>query len=522
MDMRKSLLPEKYHQYVYIFALTLLVIGMPLSKFLMSLSQIILACNWLLEGGLKNKFISFSKNKAALIVSSLLLMHFLGLFYTSDLNYAFKDIRIKAPLLVLPLIFSTSKPLSQKVIDGLMQLFVAAILVGTIISILILSGIIHRKVVDIRNVSIFISHIRFALLICVAIFISGYFLLKESKTILRMVWISIGIWLIIFLILTESITGLSAFCFALLVVMLYNIFTSTKKVVKYAGALIILLIGIFVFYTFKQITKESMPAEKLDFANLEERTPRGNLYEHDRNGRLTENGHYIWVYVSFIELEESWNKRSSIRYSEKDLKGNNIAYTLTRYLASKGLRKDADAVESLTDEEIKAIERGVVNVNYQDLSSLDGRLHEIAWELDVYKKSGDPNGHSLTQRFEFWKAAIGIIKDNPLIGVGTGDIAKAFELQYDKMNSPLLKEWRLRSHNQYLSIAVAFGITGLIWFLITLFYPMLIMHKTFDYLYVTFLIIAVISFLTEDTLETQAGVTFFAFFNSFFLFLKKK
>jgi len=35
--------------------------------------------------------------------------------------------------------------------------------------------------------------------------------------------------------------------------------------------------------------------------------------------------------------------------------------------------------------------------------------------------------------------------------------------------------------------------------------------------YLSFFIIAVISFLTEDTLETQAGVTFFAFFNSFFL-----
>ncbi|MBA3971988.1 MAG: O-antigen ligase family protein, partial [Bacteroidetes bacterium] len=277
----------------------------------------------------------------------------------------------------------------------------------------------------------------------------------------------------------------------------------------------------FLVYAFKQINKESTPSEKFDLAKLETVTSRGNIYEHDRNGRLTENGHYIWINVSFKELRESWKRRSAIDYSDKDLKGNDIEYTLIRFLASKGLKKDADAVESLTDEEVKAIERGVVNVNYQDLSSLEGRLHEIAWELDVYKTTGDPNGHSITMRFEFWKAAVGIIKENLLIGVGTGDIAKAFELQYDKMNSPLHKEWRLRSHNQYLSIAVAFGILGLLWFLITLFYPMFILNKQFDYLYVTFLIIATISFLTEDTLETQAGVTFFAFLNSFFLFVKK-
>ena len=162
--MRKSLLPEKYHTYVYIFALVLLVIGMPLSKFLMSLSQIILACNFLLEGNLKNKLLAFLENKPALIISSLFLLHLIGLFYTSDLEYAFKDVRIKVPLIVLPIILSTSKPLSQKAIDAILQFFVAAIILGTIISTLILTGIVYRELVDIRSVSIFISHIRFALL----------------------------------------------------------------------------------------------------------------------------------------------------------------------------------------------------------------------------------------------------------------------------------------------------------------------------------------------------------------------
>jgi len=87
------------------------------------------------------------------------------------------------------------------------------------------------------------------------------------------------------------------------------------------------------------------------------------------------------------------------------------------------------------------------------------------------------------------------------------------------MNSPLSKDSRLRAHNQYLSIAVAFGIVGLVWFLITLFYPIFLCGKSKSYLYVSFLLIAIVSFLTEDTLETQAGVTFYAFFNSFLLFI---
>lgn len=520
--MRKSLLPEKYHTYVYIFALILLVIGMPLSKFLMSLSQIILVCNWFLEGGLKSKLISFKNNKAALIVSSLILLHFIGLIYTSDFDYAFKDIRIKGPLFILPLILSTSKPLSQKTIHAIMQFFVAAIISGTLISLLILTGAIHRSFVDIRSISIFISHIRFALLICIALFISGYFFYCSSKPISKVIWIVIALWLITFLVLIESITGLAAFCFTILVVSVYAILKSKNKLVKYSGLLLIVLIGICIFYVSNQMNKSNPVVEKIDFSKLEQTTVHGNPYTHELGSKLTENGHYIWIYISSKELEESWNKRSEIKFSEKDLKGNDIVFTLARFLSSKGLRKDADAVNSLSSEEVKAIERGVVNVTYQNLSSIDRRLHEIAWELDVYKTTGDPNGHSLTQRFEFWKAALGIIKENIIFGVGTGDIQKAFDQQYNKMNSPLLKKWRLRSHNQYLSITVAFGIVGLIWFLITLFYPMILKGKTFDYLYVTFLLIATISFLTEDTLETQAGVTFYAFFNSFYLFIFKK
>ncbi len=517
--MRKSLLSEKYHTYVYIFALILLVIGLPLSKFLMSLSQIILFCNWVLEGNLLNKFTSFKNNKSALIICSLLLLHLLGLFYTSDFTYAFKDIRIKAPLLVLPLILSTSKPLSKRVIDAIMQFFVGAIIIGTIISTLILTGMLHREIVDIRSVSIFISHIRFALLICIALFISGYFIYFNTNVAFKLFWISVALWLITFLVITESITGLVAFCFSTFVVSGYAILTSKIKALKYAAFFMVSLIGIFVFYLSVKINNGSVESEKIDFSKLETTTSRGNLYSHERDSKLTENGHYVWIYYCNNELEESWNNRSAIKFTEKDLKDNYINFTLMRFLASKGLRKDADAVNSLTEQEVKSIERGVANVNYQTLSSLEGRLHEISWELNLYKTTGDPNGHSITQRFEFWKAAIGIIKENIFFGVGTGDVQKAFEMQYEKMNSPLLKEWRLRAHNQYLSITVAFGIVGLLWFLITLFYPIFLSRKKIDYLYVTFLLIAIVSFLTEDTLETQAGVTFFAFFNSFLLFI---
>jgi O-antigen ligase len=126
------------------------------------------------------------------------------------------------------------------------------------------------------------------------------------------------------------------------------------------------------------------------------------------------------------------------------------------------------------------------------------------------------------QRLEFWKASLGIISDNWLTGVGTGDMNIAFTDQYEKMQSKLSPDQRWRSHNQFLSIFIGFGIFGLVWFLVAILYPPIMLRKQDDFFLVVFMIIAFLSMLTEDTIESQTGVTFFAFFYSFFLFARKE
>lgn len=520
--MRVTLPPkQKIHQAVYIFAIAILIIGLPLSKFLMSVSQLILSVNWLLEGDLKNKFKRFFSNKAAWILTSLLLLHILGLIYSSDMAYGWHDIKIKAPLLVLPIIISTSPPVSAEIFKRFLQLFLGALFIASLISILVLTNtLIHRKVVDIRDVSIFISHIRFGLLLCLGIFVALYLLITRDGVGLRWAYAIYIIWSLIFLVIIESMTGLSAlFITVFSLIMIKGIFPQ-NKLLKWTRLILgILVLGIII-YVYKIFA--AVPKTIIHKFTLLEKTAKGNWYHSDSSYHQTENGYLVYLNYSLEELEESWNKRSKIKYHDKDLKGNAIYGTLMRFLASKGLNKDEEAVNSLTAEEVKAIERGIANVNYMKMSGLPGRIHEILWEIDLYRTTGDANGHSITQRFEYWKTAYAIIKANVWLGVGTGDVAKAFNEYYEKSHSLLSVQWRLRAHNQYLSIAVAMGVIGFIWFLITLFYPMYRLGMQHNYLYVAFLVIAMVSFFTEDTLETQAGVTFFAFFNSFFLFTQPK
>jgi O-antigen ligase len=126
------------------------------------------------------------------------------------------------------------------------------------------------------------------------------------------------------------------------------------------------------------------------------------------------------------------------------------------------------------------------------------------------------------QRLEFWKASIGIIRENLLLGVGTGDMNIAFREQYEKMNTKLAPDQRWRSHNQFLSIFIGFGIFGFIWFLTAMFYPPFMLRRQDDFFLFVFMIISVLSMLPEDTIESQTGVTFFAFFYSFFLFATRE
>ena len=509
------------HQKIYFFGLALLAIGMPLSVFLMSISQFILGANWLIEGNYKTKVKAFCSNRPALIISSILLMHLLGLMYTHDFDYAMKDIRIKVPLFVITFLVATTPSLNRKMFASLMVLFVAAVTIATFISTGVWWHIIptKHKIADIRDISIFISHIRFSLMICLAFFITAYYLLQTttSPPVKWLVFL-ISLWLVYFLFFLDALNGIAS----LLIVALFMIVTAIIKTpnpfirILSSTMLVLTVIGatLYMRYLFKQFEFVQSNAKR---PNLEY-TLLGHAYVQDTTNHQVENQNLVGQNICWFELEQAWANRSAMSFYSYNKKGEELKYTLIRYLTSKGEAKDANAVYRLSNNEIKAIEQGIPNVKFLGKSRFTVRMLETIWEFTDALHGGNINGHSVVMRLEFWKAALSIIHSHPVLGVGTGDVKQAFEKQYDDMHSSLDPTHRLRAHNQFLSIAVAFGLIGLSWFLIALLYPMIKLNRTTNYFYVVFFIIAIVSFFTEDTLETQAGITFFTFFNAIFLF----
>ncbi|MEK6616571.1 MAG: O-antigen ligase family protein, partial [Bacteroidota bacterium] len=433
-----------------------------------------------------------------------------------------EDVKKKIPLMLLPLIFSTYPPLSKKLFKRVVSVFVVSVITATLVCFYILLGYTDKQILQPQQASVFISHIRFGLLISMSVFILGYFFITK-KSVLHKVFIPILIiWLVMFLIMMESATGLIC-TIVVAVLLLFGFILKTKNVILKFSLMMLFFLGcFFTVKVFSFIIDKLNNVTAIDKEQLPLLTKNGNPYTHDTISQDIENGNYVWLFVCEKELAEEWNKKSPMHYYGKDLSGNEIKYTLIRFLSSKGLPKDAEGVNALSEKEVKGIEKGIPNVNFLGVFNPTARLQKIIWEINLYIKGGNPSGHSVVQRFEFWKAAIGIIKENSLFGVGTGDVRNAFDEQYKKMNSPLTKESRHRSHNQFLAIGTAFGIIGISWFLFSIFYPLLREKNFQDYFYITFFIIAFLSMLTEDTLETQAGATFFAFFNSFLLFCREK
>ena len=134
------------HSWAYTITLMLLAASIPLSKFTMSVTEFMLLGLWIwsgfsfsvsyrffkLGGFFKgiihlvgyiislayNNFIDklslFFRNKPALIFTSIYLVHIVGLLYTSDIDYALKDLRVKLPLLLLPVVISTMERVNSK------------------------------------------------------------------------------------------------------------------------------------------------------------------------------------------------------------------------------------------------------------------------------------------------------------------------------------------------------------------------------------------------------------------------
>lgn len=520
MTLSKGLISDEWYQKLVFWVLVLMVIAVPSSRFLMSVSQMSFGLLWILHGHYKEKWNAFINNKTALVFTSLFLIHVIGVFYSTDLEYALKDLRTKLPILIIPFMFSAFPKIDYKKLTTLFYFFIGSVLVVSIY--VTIAHFVNHEEVRIIISRDFISHIRFSLNVNLAIFFLILMRVKQEKrSVIDLPLLLVLSWLVFFLFFLQAFTGLVVFLSLIFSLVFYLIFKSKKVWLKlmFLSFIIIGLVSVSWYLISFYNTYTSL--EEVHVEELEKRTPSGNYYYHNLEAG-SENGKYIYLYLNEKEIREEWNKRSILPYDSTDYRNQQIKFTVLRYLTSKDLRKDKEGVLSLTPLDIKNIENGIANIHYTEGIGVDARLMKILLEIENYKRTGNPSGHSVMQRVEYWRTAVRIIKKNFFFGVGTGDMNIAFQEEYKEMNSKLNLDSRLRTHNQYLSIWVGLGLLGFVIFMIVLIYPAIITKSFGNVFYYVFFITLVISMITEDTIETQAGVTFFVVFSSLFLLLYQK
>lgn len=508
---------KNFFQFNYTFFSIALVVGLSTSEIIMSIASISLAINWILEGNFKQKIkLSKQRNNIPLL---LVLGYFslaIWLINTENFTYAFNDLKVKLPLLLFPLVFGTTT-LKVNQIRTVLLFFILGLLFSSITSLFVFLELIpiEKDISDVRNISIFISHIRLSLLVCFGIAIVFYFI-NSNKLFSKLASSIIIAWLILFLFILQAFTGLAILFVLTLFYIFYLLFKSKNVLYKTIGVGAFLLI--IAFFSFKVITiyQQEFITSSLDITKLDSHSKSGEIYQYKLEDDWLENGNRVWVYIAPNELEQAWKKRSAIPFYSTDKKGQPMWGTIYRYMTSKNLRKDKEGLAQLKNEEILNIENGITNC-CESRSGFDKKIKDIIFEFERFKNGQDPNGHSFIQRIIYLKASFNLMEDNFWFGVGLGDVHDEFLSYYEKNNSALRGKNRKRVHNQYMSFGVGIGMIGLIIWLFLLYYPIFKLKEN-QLLNIIFLLIISISFLTDNTLERQAGVMFFAFFNSFILF----
>ncbi|MFM2201970.1 MAG: hypothetical protein RL040_1170 [Bacteroidota bacterium] len=507
--------------YLQFFGFAIIAVALSFSNFFMSFGMFWLAGVLVLQiaGDLYQKksvlqrWKRFTSNSSAIALAALILLPIVGLLWTSNYNHAFWDIRMKLPLLVLPLLISGLNPLTQGQFRALTGIFILGVAVAVLFclqSYWIGSPEIDK---DVRDISIFISHVRFSLLIALAFGLLVSHAYSSAKGAILIILFAIPSFYFLYVI--GSVTGVCALA-VLIVWSSFHIAARQsafyrKALVFSVPAVLIALSSMYLVKSYKEYFTLKYTSNQTD-ATL---TSRGAAYNHYPDYPLIENGRLVYSFVADQELYEAWYERSTMHLDSLDERGHSLKGTLIRYLTSKDLRKDADGVAALTQEDVLAIEKGIPTCVEPTQHGLSQRLSRIFFEWSNYKAGGSPDGHSVIQRLEFWKTAWLIIQRNMWTGVGTGDIKSAFQDGYNERNSMLSNRYRLRAHNQYLTMWATYGVFGLIIFLCITFWPILTSSRSDLNLQMIVLLVA-ISFLTEDTLESQAGVMLMAYFYPMF------
>ncbi|RSK51187.1 O-antigen ligase family protein [Hymenobacter rigui] len=151
-------------------------------------------------------------------------------------------------------------------------------------------------------------------------------------------------------------------------------------------------------------------------------------------------------------------------------------------------------------------------VSYSLFPTLRNKSANTREDMGQVDNTASANNYSLVGRVYSYKVALEVVKDNPWFGVGRADIEPEMALRYQRDYPNIRPNFYIQPHNQFLFSAVAFGLIGLVVFIVGFYYAGLSVWPRYAPLLLAQYVIVTLSFLVEYTLETQIGLGYALFF----------
>jgi hypothetical protein len=473
------------HPKTQLAALALWACMLPLWNLGMSVAMFFLLFVSVVVAIQKKKFLLLPVLRNPIYLSFLLVwtLLLLGFFRGGDNTSVFKEIKTLLPLVLAPWFLQNLSPLSTSNENFIWKVFFSSVGVAALIC--VSYAVVKFPLQEPRDASLFISHIRFSLMAVLAL------IAVWRGPCVVPVYLKIALTVVVccFFFFVGTLTG-----WGFLIVLVVLLFASKSKRNKFIVAGTTLALTSILLFFLSQFNQS--------------------------NSFQTETGNRVFVNIAPLELDSAWLARTNHPMLQKDARGQLVQTTLIRYLASRGLTKDAAGVQQLSDSDISNILAGYTNCNEPHWNALEKRWHQIVFEYQSFLSGENPSGHSVFQRLEYYKAAKFIIERNLLLGVGQGNVKSAYTETYKETSPALDEKVQHAVHNQFLSYWIAAGLAAIISFL--LYFYFMWKQASNSEIALAFVMLAFLSCLTEDTLTTQPGVAFFAFFSTFFFFLPRE
>ncbi|MEI6455711.1 MAG: O-antigen ligase family protein [bacterium] len=459
------------HDQVFNFGCAALVFFMPIHPRVLPPVILIMVLNWIIDG----RFITripriFTERRRFLTFcfSALYLLYLIGLLYTKNMTYAWFDLEVKLSLFIFPFLFATSDLTFER------------------------GNLAARRIA--------------AIIYCLLLFVTTWL----QRTEYGILFFGILTWIILFGI---------AFIFSDI---LFPCFTVRKQVIAtfvagcFVGTLILLMHaaanyfylddkGAFYYKPLGWFFHPSYISMYLNFAAAA--VTLELLNRKEETGMWAKIGMALLV-LYFVVLIFLLGSKSGLI----------VMATLALLLAVFMVLVRKRFVRGM----IILVASAVVFYGGIKLFSYTAeRVNLSLGDLENTKGKGVQTDNSIGTRLEIWEDSWQIIRENWLIGVGTGDVKDVLLEKYKNDHFLIGYEDRRNAHEQYLQTFIVLGIVGFLTLFAMIIIPAIYALREKYYLYLIFLLIFAINIMVESMLENQAGVIFYAFFNVF-LFSKRK